>query len=78
MIIGASGSGKSVLLKNIVGLFKPDIGEVLYDGRNFVTADRELKTEIRREIGMLFQGGALFDSMSVKTSNFHRCIDYNT
>lgn len=66
LIIGASGSGKSVLLKNIVGLFTPDSGEVLYNDRNFITADRDLKTEIRREIGMLFQGGALFDSMNVE------------
>jgi len=66
LIIGASGSGKSVLLKNIVGLFVPDAGEVLYDGRNLLTADRDLKTDIRREIGMLFQGGALFDSMTVE------------
>lgn len=66
LIIGASGSGKSVLLKNTVGLFKPEEGEVLYNGRNLVTADRDLKTEIRREIGMLFQGGALFDSMNVE------------
>lgn len=66
LIIGASGSGKSVLLKNIVGLFKPDEGEILYNGRDFVTADRDMKTEIRREIGMLFQGGALFDSMNVE------------
>lgn len=66
LIIGASGSGKSVMLKNIVGLFKPDSGEVLYNGRNFIGADRDTKTEIRREIGMLFQGGALFDSMTVE------------
>ena len=66
LIIGASGSGKSVLLKNIVGLFTPDQGEVLYNGRNFVGADRDTKVEIRREIGMLFQGGALFDSLNVE------------
>lgn len=66
LIIGASGSGKSVMLKNIVGLFKPDSGEILYNGRNFVNADRDTKTDIRREIGMLFQGGALFDSMNVE------------
>jgi len=66
LIIGASGSGKSVMLKNIVGLFKPDSGQILYNGRNFVGADRDTKTEIRREIGMLFQGGALFDSMTVE------------
>jgi phospholipid/cholesterol/gamma-HCH transport system ATP-binding protein len=66
LIIGASGSGKSVLLKNIVGLFKPDSGDILYNGRDFIHANRDLKTEIRREIGMLFQGGALFDSMTVE------------
>lgn len=66
LIIGASGSGKSVMLKNIVGLFRPDSGQVLYDGRDFLNADRDVKTEIRREIGMLFQGGALFDSLNVE------------
>lgn len=66
LIIGASGSGKSVLLKNTVGLLKPDSGQVLYNGRSFVDADRDTKTEIRREIGMLFQGGALFDSKNVE------------
>ncbi len=66
MIIGASGTGKSVLLKSIVGLILPDEGEVLYDGRDFTHADKNLKTEIRREIGMLFQGGALFDSKNVE------------
>ena len=66
LIIGASGSGKSVLLKNIVGLFTPEQGQVLYNGRNFVGADRDTVVEIRREIGMLFQGGALFDSMNVE------------
>ena len=66
LIIGASGTGKSVLLKSIVGLIPPDEGNVLYDGRNFTTADKYLKTEIRREIGMLFQGGALFDSKNVE------------
>lgn len=66
LIIGASGSGKSVMLKNIVGLFKPDSGQILYNGRNFISADRDTKTDIRREIGMLFQGGALFDSLNVE------------
>jgi len=66
LIIGASGSGKSVLIKNIVGLFRPNSGQVLYDGRDFLTADRDVKTDIRREIGMLFQGGALFDSLNVE------------
>ncbi|HEU5145894.1 MAG TPA: ATP-binding cassette domain-containing protein [Chryseosolibacter sp.] len=66
LIIGASGTGKSVLLKCIVGLVRPDKGTVIYDGRNFFEGDRNTKTEIRREIGMLFQGGALFDSKTVE------------
>lgn len=68
LIIGSSGTGKSVLLKNIVGLVEPDQGEVIYDGRNFTKADKDLKTEIRREIGMLFQGSALFDSLNVEAN----------
>src|SRR5688572_32991728 len=66
LIIGASGTGKSVLLKCIVGLVKPDSGHVLFDNREFYEADRTTKIEIRREIGMLFQGGALFDSKNVE------------
>lgn len=66
MIIGGSGTGKSVLLKNIVGLMVPDEGQVLFDKRDFHHADREEKKEIRREIGMLFQGAALFDSKTVE------------
>ncbi|MBL0745409.1 ABC transporter ATP-binding protein [Chryseolinea lacunae] len=66
LIIGASGTGKSVLLKSIVGLTKPDYGQVFYDGRDFYGSDRETKIEIRREMGMLFQGGALFDSKNVE------------
>lgn len=66
LIIGASGSGKSVLAKNIVGLHTPETGEVLFDGRNFLEMSRAEKTEIRKEIGMLFQGSALFDSMTVE------------
>ncbi len=66
LIIGSSGTGKSVLLKNIVGLIRPDEGQVLYDGRNFTHGDKNLQTEIRREIGMLFQGSALFDSKNVE------------
>ena len=66
LIIGASGTGKSVLLKCIVGLVQPDTGIIFYDFRNFTEADKEMKTEIRREIGMLFQGGALFDSKNVE------------
>ena len=66
LIIGASGTGKSVLLKCIVGLVKPDKGSILYDNRDFFRGDRDTKIEIRREIGMLFQGGALFDSKTVE------------
>lgn len=66
LIIGASGTGKSVLLKCIVGLIQPEAGEVFFDGRNFWQASKNEKLAIRREIGMLFQGGALFDSMTVE------------
>ena len=66
MIIGASGTGKSVFLKSLVGLIEPDTGQVLYDKQDFINADRNLKKDIRRKIGMLFQGAALFDSKSVE------------
>lgn len=66
LIIGQSGSGKSVLTKCIVGLHQPDTGEILYDARNFTTMDRREKVDIRRKIGMLFQGSALFDSLTVE------------
>lgn len=66
MIIGQSGSGKSVLAKCVVGLLQPDTGEVLYDKRNFIAMTLEEKKEVRKNIGMLFQGGALFDSMTVE------------
>jgi len=66
MIIGASGTGKSVLLKNIVGLVVPDSGQILFDGRDFVKSSKEEKKDIRQEIGMLFQGSALFDSKTVE------------
>lgn len=66
MIIGSSGTGKSVLLKCIVGLERPDVGTVLYNGRDFTAANRMQQIEIRREIGMLFQGAALFDSKTVE------------
>ena len=65
LIIGGSGTGKSVLLKCMIGLVKPDQGDVLYDGRNFLTGDEELQKEIRREMGVLFQGSALLDSKTV-------------
>ncbi|MBE2230957.1 MAG: ATP-binding cassette domain-containing protein [Chitinophagaceae bacterium] len=66
LIIGASGSGKTVLQKCMVGLFEPDFGEILYNGQNFTAMKGEAKTEIRKEIGMLFQGSALFDSLTVE------------
>ena len=65
LIIGASGTGKSVLLKCLVGLLSPDKGSVLFDGRNFTESNKTTTTQIRREIGMLFQGSALFDSKNV-------------
>ncbi|MEQ9149637.1 MAG: ATP-binding cassette domain-containing protein [Cytophagales bacterium] len=65
-IIGASGTGKSVLLKCIVGLISPDVGEVYYNERDFIRGNRDTQKAIRREIGMLFQGSALFDSKSVE------------
>jgi phospholipid/cholesterol/gamma-HCH transport system ATP-binding protein len=66
LIIGQSGHGKSVLAKCIVGLHEVDSGHVLFDGRNFSEMDRLGRKEIRKEIGMLFQGSALFDSMTVE------------
>jgi phospholipid/cholesterol/gamma-HCH transport system ATP-binding protein len=66
LIIGGSGQGKSVLTKCIVGLHEVDKGgSVLYDGRNFSAMDRKQRIDIRKEIGMLFQASALFDSMTV-------------
>jgi len=65
LIIGGSGTGKSVLLKCIIGLIEPEQGQVLYDGRDFWNSDDEVKKEIRREMGVLFQGSALFDSKTV-------------
>ena len=68
LIIGTSGTGKSVLLKCLVGIFEPDSGEILYDGRKFNGESNDKQQEIRRDIGMLFQGGALFDSKSVESN----------
>ena len=65
LIIGQSGSGKTVLMKNIVGLFEPTKGEILYDGRDFVRMSKRERVLLRREMGMIFQSAALFDSMSV-------------
>lgn len=66
LIIGASGGGKSVLMKCMVGLLKPTLGKILYDGRNFHELDSKQVRDVRREIGMLFQGNALFDSYTVE------------
>lgn len=65
LIIGQSGSGKTVLVKCIIGLYKVDSGQVLYDGRNIPSMKFNEIKKLRREVGMLFQGSALFDSMSV-------------
>ncbi len=66
LIIGQSGSGKTVLMKNLVGLFRPTSGQVLYDGRDFVALSKHDQVMMRREMGMIFQGSALFDSLSVR------------
>lgn len=65
LIIGQSGSGKTVLMKNLVGLLTPTSGQVLYDGRDFVAMSKKEKVMMRREMGMIFQSAALFDSLSV-------------
>ena len=66
LVIGQSGSGKTVLIKCLVGLFEVDQGNVLFDGRNFSEMSFTKRKSIRKEIGMLFQGGALFDSLTVE------------
>lgn len=65
LIIGQSGSGKTVLIKNLVGLLTPTSGQVLYDGRDFVKMSKQEKVQMRREMGMIFQSAALFDSLNV-------------
>lgn len=65
LIIGQSGSGKTVLMKSIVGLVRPEEGEILYDGRDFMKMKTDQVKKLRQEIGMLFQGSALFDSETV-------------
>ena len=65
LIIGQSGSGKTVLMKSIVGLLTPERGEILYDNRNFLSMNKKEKKLLRREMGMIFQSAALFDSLSV-------------
>lgn len=66
LIIGESGSGKTTILKLMVGLHDIDTGEVLYDGKNFPTLGVKEKQDVRKDIGMLFQGGALFDSLTLE------------
>jgi phospholipid/cholesterol/gamma-HCH transport system ATP-binding protein len=66
LIIGTSGSGKTVLQKCLVGLFEPDKGEIIYDGVSFTDMTEEDRKLLRQQIGMLFQGSALFDSMTVE------------
>ena len=66
LIIGRSGAGKTVLLKLLVGLLEPTSGEVWYNGDNFSKMEKKQRREIRMEVGMLFQGSALFDSMTVE------------
>ena len=65
LIIGQSGSGKTVLMKNLVGLLDPTKGQILYDGRDFVQLSKREKVMMRREMGMIFQSAALFDSLTV-------------
>lgn len=66
LIIGQSGAGKTVFLKTMLGIFEPTSGQILFDNRDFVELNQIEKKEIRKEIGMVFQGGALFDSMNVE------------
>lgn len=66
LIIGRSGSGKTVLLKSIVGLHEVDRGQILYDDRDFTSMGMKLRKQLRKEMGMVFQGGALFDSLTVE------------
>ena len=66
LIIGTSGSGKTVLQKCLVGLFEPDSGHIFYDGLSFTDMNNQGRKELRQQIGMLFQGSALFDSMTVE------------
>jgi len=68
LIIGRSGSGKTVLLKSIVGLLEIDCGSIFYDDRDFTSMNLKLRKKLRQEMGMVFQGGALFDSLSVEAN----------
>jgi phospholipid/cholesterol/gamma-HCH transport system ATP-binding protein len=66
LIIGTSGSGKTVLMKCMIGLFQPDAGQILYEGQDIIHMEEKEKKEVRQQIGMLFQGSALFDSKTVQ------------
>ena len=66
LVIGESGSGKTTIMKMMVGLVTPDTGEILYDGENFLLMNDKQKQEVRKKIGMLFQGGALFDLQTIE------------
>jgi len=66
VVLGRSGTGKSVILKHLIGLMKPDAGEVLVEGESIVNLPERALTSVRRKVGMLFQSGALFDSMTVE------------
>ena len=66
LVIGESGSGKTTIMKMMVGLLTPDSGEIIYDGQDFLAMSNNQKMAVREKIGMLFQGGALFDSMTVE------------
>ncbi|NOY94902.1 MAG: ATP-binding cassette domain-containing protein [Chlorobi bacterium] len=77
LIIGRSGSGKTVLLKCILGLHEVDEGEIFYDGRDFTKMNEKSRKKLRQEIGMVFQGGALFDSLTVE-ENVQFPLDFFT
>ncbi len=78
LIIGQSGSGKTVLMKNIVGLLEPTQGQILYDGRDFTAMTKKEKVMMRREMGMIFQGAALFDSCTRERAvSFGHVLQYD-
>ena len=75
LIIGQSGSGKTVFLKTLLGLHIPDSGNIIYDGVKYADMNKEQRRKLRQEMGMVFQGSALFDSMTVEENvMFCRCF----
>ena len=66
LVIGQSGSGKTVLLKCLLGLYEPEQGAILFDGEDIITMSNRNLKKLRKEVGMVFQGGALFDSMNIE------------